>query len=47
MRPHAARDALAARDVWLARRRRFDDDAEGFDVTESTLAQGDRPGGFA
>ncbi len=37
MRPHAARDALAARDVWLARRRRFDDDAEGFDVAESTL----------
>ncbi|HMF36869.1 MAG TPA: hypothetical protein VKF17_09530, partial [Isosphaeraceae bacterium] len=37
MRPHAARDALAARDLWLARRRRFDDDAEGFDVTESTL----------
>jgi hypothetical protein len=37
MRPHAARDALAARDLWLARRRRFDDDDEGFDVTESTL----------
>ena len=37
MKPHAARDALAARDLWLARRRRFDDDAEGFDVTEATL----------
>jgi hypothetical protein len=37
MKPHAARDALAARDVWLARRRRFDDDAQGFDVTEATL----------
>ena len=37
MRPHAARDALAARDLWLGRRRRFDDDAEGFDVTEATL----------
>ena len=37
MTPHAARDALAARDLWLARRRRFDDDAEGFDATEATL----------
>ncbi len=37
MRPHAARDALAARDLWLARCRRFDDDAAGFDATESTL----------
>ncbi len=37
MKPHAARDALAARDLWQARRRRFDDDLEGFDVTEATL----------
>jgi hypothetical protein len=37
MKPHAARDALAAREVWQARRRRFDDDAEGFDVTEAAL----------
>ena len=37
MTPHAARDALAARDLWQARRRRFDDDAEGFDATEATL----------
>jgi hypothetical protein len=37
MRPHATRDALAARDLWLARRRRFDDDAAGFDATEATL----------
>ncbi|MFI5457765.1 MAG: hypothetical protein ACHRXM_20170 [Isosphaerales bacterium] len=37
MRPHAARDALAARDLWEARRRRFDDDGEGFDATEMTL----------
>jgi len=37
MRPHAARDVLAARDLWLGRRRRFDDDAEGFDATESLL----------
>ena len=34
MKPHAARDAMAARDLWLARKRRFDDDAEGFDATE-------------
>ena len=31
MKPHAARDALAARDLWQARRRRFDDDEEGID----------------
>jgi hypothetical protein len=37
MRPQAARDALAARDLWLGRKRRFDDDAEGFDATEQTL----------
>lgn len=39
MRPHAARDALAAREIWQARRRRFDDDGEGFDATEATLAR--------
>jgi hypothetical protein len=37
MKPHAARDALAARDLWEARRRRFDDDSEGFRATEQTL----------
>jgi hypothetical protein len=37
MKPHAARDALAARDLWEGRRRRFGDDAEGFDATEATL----------
>jgi len=37
MKPHAARDALAARDLWHARRRRFDDDLQGFDATEATL----------
>jgi hypothetical protein len=37
MQPQAARDALAARDLWLARRRRFDDDEAGFDATEATL----------
>jgi hypothetical protein len=39
MAPQAARDALAARELWQARRRRFDDDAEGFDATEETLAR--------
>ena len=37
MRPHAARDALAAREIWEARRRRFDDDAVGMDATAATL----------
>jgi hypothetical protein len=37
MKPHAARDAVAARDLWQARRRRFDDDREGFDATEAML----------
>lgn len=37
MVPHGARDALAARDLWHGRRRRFDDDAEGFDQTEALL----------
>ncbi|MFO0953572.1 MAG: hypothetical protein U0835_20950 [Isosphaeraceae bacterium] len=37
LRPHAARDTLAARDLWQGRRRRFDDDAEGFDAAEATL----------
>ena len=37
MTPQAARDALAARELWEGRRRRFDDDAEGFDATEVTL----------
>jgi hypothetical protein len=37
MRPHAARDALAARDLWKGRKRQFEDDAEGFDATEQTL----------
>ena len=39
MKPHAARDALAARELWQGRRRRFDTDAEGFDATEATLAR--------
>ncbi len=37
MVPHAARDAIAAREVWQTRRRRFDDDAEGFDAAERAL----------
>lgn len=39
MKPQAARDALAARELWQSRRRRFDDDDEGFDATEATLAR--------
>lgn len=39
MKPHAARDALAARDLWLGRKRRFDDDAEGFEHTEAVLSR--------
>ena len=34
MAPHAARDALAARDLWHGRRRRFDEDEAGFEATE-------------
>ena len=37
MAPHSTRDALAAREVWQTRRRRFDDDAEGFDAAEAAL----------
>ncbi len=37
MVPHAARNAIAAREVWQTRRRRFDDDAEGFDAAEKAL----------
>ena len=37
MKPHAARDALAARDLWHSRRRRFDDDEQGMAATEATL----------
>jgi hypothetical protein len=37
MKPHAARDALAARELWLGRKRCFDDDEEGFNSTEQLL----------
>jgi hypothetical protein len=37
MKPQAARDALAALDLWRSRKRRFDDDTDGFDATEATL----------
>jgi hypothetical protein len=37
MSPQAARDALAARDVWESRRRRFDDDEDGITATEACL----------
>jgi hypothetical protein len=39
MKPQAARDALAARDLWHGRQRRFDDDEAGFAATEATLEQ--------
>ena len=39
MTPQTARDALAARELWEGRRRRFEDDAEGFDLTEALLDQ--------
>lgn len=39
MTPHAARDAVAALELWQGRRRRFDDDAEGFNETEKTLSR--------
>ncbi len=35
----AAANVLAARELWEGRRRRFVDDAEGFDATEATLAR--------
>jgi hypothetical protein len=38
MKPHAARDALAARELWQGRKRRYDDDAEGFEATEALLS---------
>ena len=37
MAPHAARDAMAARELWQGRRRRFEEDEEGFDVTDRVL----------
>jgi hypothetical protein len=37
MAPQVARDALAARDLWHGRRRRFDDDEQGFDQTDAVL----------
>jgi len=37
MRPQAARDTLAARDLWRGRKRRFEEDAEGFDATDALL----------
>ncbi len=39
MAPHAARDALAARDLWHGRQRRFHEDEAGFDATDSLLEQ--------
>ncbi|HWE37854.1 MAG TPA: hypothetical protein VG406_14895 [Isosphaeraceae bacterium] len=39
MAPHAARDLIAARELWQGRRRRFDDDEEGLDATEALLGR--------
>jgi hypothetical protein len=39
MAPQRTRDALAAHDLWHGRRRRFEDDGEGFDVTETLLGR--------
>lgn len=39
MAPQAARNALAARELWQGRRRRFADDADGFDATERLIEQ--------
>jgi len=38
MKPHAARDAMSARDLWQSRKRRFDDDEAGFDATDTIRA---------
>ncbi len=37
MAPHMAREALSARDLWMGRRRAFDDDGQGFDSTDDLL----------
>lgn len=37
MTPGTARAALAAREAWQTRRRRFDDDADGFDAADAAL----------
>jgi hypothetical protein len=37
MRPHATRDAIAARDLWLGRKRRYANDEEGMSATEACL----------
>jgi hypothetical protein len=37
MAPQMTREALAARDLWFGRKRAFDDDALGFDVTDRLL----------
>jgi hypothetical protein len=37
MKPQAARDAMAARDLWQGRKRRYADDEEGISATEKLL----------
>ncbi|MFO0960191.1 MAG: aminotransferase class III-fold pyridoxal phosphate-dependent enzyme [Isosphaeraceae bacterium] len=45
MVPHAAREALAAREIFEGRRRWFESDEEGFDRTDALIEQGiDRAG---
>lgn len=39
MRPQAARDLLAAEDIWRSRKRRHEDDALGFEVAEQALTR--------
>jgi hypothetical protein len=37
MTPQAARDAMLARELWHGRKRRFEDDEQGFDATDALL----------
>jgi hypothetical protein len=39
MAPQATRDTLAAKEIWATRKRRFDDNAEGFTAAENALEQ--------
>ena len=37
MAPHAAREAMAAKELWVSRKRKFEHDADGFDVADELL----------
>jgi hypothetical protein len=39
MGPHAARDALRARELWQTRRRHFEEDSQGFEETDALLTK--------